>query len=245
MDLKTLGVALLATALLLFASSSPKAATSLTLTGPIGGNTVGPQSTSNPCIIAGTQCQQPAGFGFNNFVQGGVDHIDAFSSALFQSLADNVEGQAYTVGQIVNALGGATSFNINLDVNAAGAATDTLNLFRVRIDGNLAYEFDPGAPGLPGGVNVAAGISNNGNGFGDWTLGTVDLAGLDLNTPVIFFAAMTGLTDGAESFFITSAGPVSQVPIPGAMLLMAPVLGAAGGIGWWRKRRQRKVSYAA
>ena len=43
----------------------PGAATAipLTLTGPIAGNTVGPQSTSNPCIIAGTQCQQPAGSG--------------------------------------------------------------------------------------------------------------------------------------------------------------------------------------
>ena len=43
----------------------------LTLTGPIQGNTVGPQSTSNPCIIAATQCQQPAGFGFNNFTSIG------------------------------------------------------------------------------------------------------------------------------------------------------------------------------
>jgi hypothetical protein len=51
------------------------------LTGPIAGNTVGPQSTSNPCVIAGTQCQQPAGFGFNNFdATGNVTSYNMYST---------------------------------------------------------------------------------------------------------------------------------------------------------------------
>lgn len=230
---------LLAAVAVLALTGSASAVTNLSLSGPADGNILGPQSTSSPCVIAGTQCQNPATFGFNNFVQGNTTDINAFSSNLFESLADNVEGQAYTVGQIINALGGQTAFNIILDVNRAGpSATDTLNLFRVRIDGALQYEFDPGAPGLLGGVNVAAGISNNGNGFGDWSLGTVNLAGYDLNAPVIFFAAMSGLTDGAESFWIQSTN-VSEVPLPGALVMFASALGIGGGGAWWRKRRRK------
>ena len=38
----------------LLALASAASAIPLTLTGPIQGNTLGPQSASNPCIIAGT-----------------------------------------------------------------------------------------------------------------------------------------------------------------------------------------------
>src|SRR5262245_6466485 len=39
----------------------------LILGGPATGNTIGPQSTSAPCIIAGTECKNPTGFGYNEF----------------------------------------------------------------------------------------------------------------------------------------------------------------------------------
>ena len=72
----------------------------LTLTGPIQGNTVGPQSTSNPCIIAGTQCQQPAGFGFNNFTSSGaISSYNMFSTTPTATVADGVQGTPYTVAQ--------------------------------------------------------------------------------------------------------------------------------------------------
>ena len=45
--------------------------TPLTLVGPIQSDILGPQSTSNPCIIAATQCQQPAWMGFNQFASDG------------------------------------------------------------------------------------------------------------------------------------------------------------------------------
>src|SRR5262245_1520414 len=60
-----------ATAAMLAFTGTASAVQTLTLTGPIQGNTEGPQSTSNPCIIAGTQCQQPASMGFNNFTSSG------------------------------------------------------------------------------------------------------------------------------------------------------------------------------
>ena len=55
----------------ILALTGAASAVPLTLTGPIQGNTVGPQSSSAPCVIAATQCQQPAGFGFNNFTSIG------------------------------------------------------------------------------------------------------------------------------------------------------------------------------
>jgi hypothetical protein len=69
------------------------AATTLTLVGPISGNTDGSQSANNPCIIAGTQCQQPGVFGFNNFVQGGNQTaFNLYSTTPTATLADGVLG---------------------------------------------------------------------------------------------------------------------------------------------------------
>lgn len=87
------------------------AATSLTLVGPINGNTDGPQSASNPCIIAGTPSQQPPGFGFDNFVQGGnQSSFDPYSPTPTASLAGGVLGNPYTVSQLDAAVG--ASFNV-------------------------------------------------------------------------------------------------------------------------------------
>src|SRR5678809_1386478 len=70
----------------------------LTLTGPIAGNTVGPQSTSNPCVIAGTQCQQPATMGFNNYTQSGaISSYNMYSTTPTATVADGVQGTPYTV----------------------------------------------------------------------------------------------------------------------------------------------------
>ena len=105
----------------------------LTLTGPIAGNTVGPQSTSNPCIIAATQCQQPAGFGFNNFTQSGaISSYNMFSTTPTANVADGVQGTPYTVAQLTGAVG--TAFNVAIDVNTTGAAGETLQLFEVIVE---------------------------------------------------------------------------------------------------------------
>src|SRR5262245_61376157 len=79
------------------------AAVPLTIVGPIQGNTVGPQSTSNPCVIAGTQCQQPNSMGFNNFTQSGnIASYNMYSTTPTSNVADGVQGTPYTVQQLRN-----------------------------------------------------------------------------------------------------------------------------------------------
>src|SRR6266566_2437630 len=83
----------------------------------VAAGTVGPQSTSNPCVIGATQCQQPASMGFNNFTSSGsISSYNMFSTTPTATVADGVQGTPYTVGQLTGALG-ATSFVVAIDVN--------------------------------------------------------------------------------------------------------------------------------
>src|SRR5262249_54823423 len=121
------------------AVTGPASAVLLTLTGPIQGNTLGPQSQSNPCIIAGTACSQPAGFGFNNFTSGGnITSFNAFSTSVDggnngTNVPDGVQGTPYTGAQL-NAVA-PKGFVVAIDVNVSGAATETLQLFQVIVNG--------------------------------------------------------------------------------------------------------------
>src|SRR6516165_3111707 len=105
-----------ATAAMFALTGTASADSVLTLVGPISGNTVGPQSASNPCIIAGTNCSQPAGFGYNNFTSNGsISSYNIYSITPTAQVDDGVKGTPYTVAQLT-ALG-STSFNIAIDVN--------------------------------------------------------------------------------------------------------------------------------
>jgi hypothetical protein len=201
----------------------------LTLSGPIAGNTIGPQSTSNPCIIAGTQCQQPASMGFNNFTQGGnISSFNMFSTTPTANIADGVQGAPYTVSQLTGALGGSTSFVIAIDVNTSGEGGETLQLFEVIINGAVAYDFT-------GPTNIGN-INNNGNGFADWTLGTVSLAGLAPNSTVLFHAVWNNASAGAESFFLVPTTTTTPVAEPSTVqLLLAGT--ALVGVGYFIRRR--------
>jgi len=200
----------------------------LTLTGPIAGNTVGPQSTSNPCVIAGTQCQQPASMGFNNYTQSGnISSYNMFSTTPTANVADGVQGTPYTVAQLTGTLG-STSFNIAIDVNTTGAAGETLLLFEVIINGAVAYDYI-------GPTNIGN-VNNNGNGFADWTLGTVNLAGLAPGSTVLFHAVWNNASDGAESFFLV---PVTTPTVPEASTIQLLVAGGALlGLGCFIRRRR-------
>ena len=169
----------------------------LTLTGPIQGNTVGPQSTSNPCIIAGTQCQQPAGFGFNNFTSSGaISSYNMFSTTPTATVADGVQGTPYTVAQI-DAATNNQPFDIAIDVNTTAAAGETLQLFEVIVNGVVAYNYV--------GPTVIGGVANNGNGFGDWTLGTVDLLASRQPQRSSSMRYGTMRSTGRKSFFLVAA----------------------------------------
>src|SRR6516165_2060130 len=217
-------IAMGATAAMLALTAPASAATLLTLVGPIDGHNVGgvingPQSASNPCIIAATMCQN-GGFPFNNFVQGGVDNFN--------------ESQSYTVAQLLAAVG--SLFNVALDVNASGAATDTLNVFTVTdtTTATVLYTCCAAPNTLP--KNVAQNISNNGNGWADWLMETVNLAGLKTTDTITFNAQMSTLTDGGESFFLIQVpGPLAGAGLPG-------LVAACGGLLALARRRRQQIA---
>jgi hypothetical protein len=218
----------ISTAAAMFVMTGVASALPLTLTGPIPGNTVGPQSTSNPCIIAGTQCSQPAGFGFNNFTSSGaISSYNMYSTTPTANVADGVQGTPYTVGQI-KALGSDGRFDIAIDVNTTQAAGETLLLFEVIVNGAVLYNYV--------GPTVIGGVANNGNGFGDWTLGHIDLSGFANTATVLFHAVWNNATDGAESFFIVVPGPILGAGLPGLMAACVGLIGLA--------RRRRRLQLA-
>src|ERR1019366_2526144 len=152
----------IAAAAAMFAMTGAASATTLSLIGPINGKTVGPQSTSNPCVIAGTECKNPTTMGYNNFTStGSIDHYNMYSTTPTATVADGVQGTAYTVGQLEGAVGSDT-FSVAIDVNTTGAASETLQLFEVIINGVVAYNY-------VGPTNIGN-IANNGNGYADWLL---------------------------------------------------------------------------
>ena len=209
----------------------------LTLSGPIAGNTVGPQSSSNPCIIAGTQCQQPAGFGFNNFTSSGsISSYNMFSTTPTANVADGVQGTPYTVAQLTGAVG--TAFNIAIDVNTTSAQGETLQLFEVLVRPDSLSPYSV-LYNFVGPTNIGN-VNNNGNGFADWTLNTVSLAGLPSTEQILFHAVWNNASDGAESFFLVSStsvavpGPIAGAGLPGLVM-------ACGGLVALARRRRKLV----
>jgi hypothetical protein len=193
-------------------------ATPLTLGGPITGNTLGPQSTSNPCIIAATQCQQPAGFGFNNFTSSGaISSYDMYSTTPTATVADGVKGNPYTVAQLT-ALG-STSFVVAIDVNTTNAAGETLQLFEVLKCTTAACTTTTVLFDYHGPTNIGT-VFNNGNGFGDYSLSTVNLAGLLPTDLILFHAVWNNASDGGESFFLVPQVAPPPVPEPLTLVLL-------------------------
>ena len=149
-------------------------------------HTVGPQSESAPCIIAGTHCQNPADFDYTDFVNSGAITSHDENSPI------------YSVDQFP-----FLAFAVAIDVNTTSEEGETLQYFGVFVDADGA--------GGPGGFSeiynfvgpsVIGTVSSNGNGYGDWTLEDIDLSQYGTDALVYFNAVWDHASDGAESFFI-------------------------------------------
>src|SRR5262249_52957503 len=154
----------------------------------------------------------PAGFGYNNFTSSGSIHdYNMFSTTPTANVPDSVPGNPYTVGQITNVVG--ATFVVAIDVNTTAAQGETLQFFQVWDTTTMTVLYQYNGP-----TNIGH-IANNGNGFGDWQLGTISLAGLPSTDGILFHAGWTNATDGGESFFLVSS-TASAVPEPGTWAMM-------------------------
>jgi len=227
-----LAAAVAATAVICAMTTAASAATLLTLSGPITGNTVGPQSASNPCVICATTAQNPAGFGYNNFTEtGAISSYNMWSTTPTATVADGVKGTPYTVGQIQTAVNN-NPFVVAIDVNTTGAASETLQLFEVwdTSTNTLLYNYI--------GPTVIGDVDNNGNGYADWTLGVIDLSALSGTDGILFHAVWNNAVDGAESFFLIQAS-AAHVPEPLTLSLFGVGLAGAAAL---RRRRNAKMA---
>lgn len=232
-------------ATLLVSCGAGQAATlPLTLIGPVVGNTLGPQSTSNPCIIAATTCQGSP-LGYNKFSPNSGALFDRYSnSGGTPDLPNGVAGNPYNALALVISAGGVT-FDVAIDVNTTGNPTEQLNLFQVidTTQSRVLYQYDGPTSLVP--------INNNGNGYGDWLLASISLTGIGVhaNDGILFRAVWANAVDGGESFFIVNGrggtGPelfdVDPTPIPGALWLFGGGLGALAMFG----RRRKRVTHLA
>lgn len=210
---KFLGVLIFGSVLL--ATPTSAMADSILTLNPELPHTVGPQSESAPCIIAGTNCQNGT-FPYTNFDQSGNEPLYDQNSP------------PYLVSQFP-----FSQFNVAIDVNTAKEG-ETLELFEVWLGpvgaqgSTRLYHFD-----TP--TNIATDLPNNGNGFADWTLRSIDLSSFSDTDTIQFRAKWSGSSDGAESFFLVGAG-TPTVPEPTSLLLLGTGLSGLALVAW-RKRK--------
>jgi hypothetical protein len=145
MPVSRLELTLVATALLSSATFANAATIPLTLQAQPP-HTLGPQSASAPCIIAGTNCKNPDGFGFTNFTQGG--NISAFDE----------DSPTYSIDQFP-----FLSFDVAVDVNTNSDQGETAAPRALRAAGDKRRRRLRGDRNFTGLEIIGTG-SSNGNG---------------------------------------------------------------------------------
>src|SRR5262245_35900759 len=122
--MRNIGILTVVATVATLAWTAPATADAITFTSQPS-HAVGPQSSSNPCVIAGTTCQQPNGLAYTNFVNNGsTSSYDEFSPT-------------YTVSQLASF--NLLAFNVAIDVNTTNAAGETLRLFDIIVNGSTAF----------------------------------------------------------------------------------------------------------
>lgn len=190
-------------------------ATSLSLTGVT--EKIYQQSKDSPCIIAGQNCPgQPGDFSYTLYPNGG------------NIVTTEQRSPDYTVEKLLSMF--ENGFSVGLDINQAGEDVQTLDYFHMYIDKAVVDTYTGSVGNVP--------ANQQGAGWADYLItGFTSLKGLPLASIVAFDMKLSGMSDGAESFFLVanSAPPVSTVPLPGAALLLASGL---GGLAALRRRRK-------
>jgi hypothetical protein len=173
------------------------------------------QTTNNPCVIGDPSCNEPSGMTY--YSSSGPQGTYDFTSPLYTATDPHT---TYS-GNLI-----PVSFMIGVDENIAkGAGNEVLQFF---------YTWDCGTDGLSCTLDSANSYlgptivpnENNGNGYSDYTLSTLNLTAGNMYK---FEASVSNDTDGMEEYFIIPAGTPTPVPEPGSLMLFGTgLLGMAG-----------------
>ena len=202
----------------------------------------GNQPQNNPCIICGAnqpnQTNLALGFGYTDYGnKGNLTQEAFFSSNIMRDgdlLPDTISLVNYTGAQLIAVIaaingGTGTGFNIGIDVNDTNSPQTLESFFFLDLSSQTVLAAF--LPGLDDGIDLLA--AQNGTGFPDFQLTGLTTANLDPTHQYAFFARMTNINDGPDSFFIVAS--VAAVPELSTWAMM--ILGFAGiGTMAYRKR---------